>query len=88
MLMVFEVYFEPGALPDTLLSDQVRKDTQAQMMTFDEARAVGFGGLPKPASTEGVSRLIAVADKDGKWIQRLLETSDIVAGFRVHHVDV
>lgn len=87
MLMVFEVYFEPGAIPDTLLSDQVRKDTKAQMMTFEEARAVGFGGLPKPA-TDGVSRLIAVADRDGKWIQRLLETSDIVAGFRVHHVDL
>ncbi|MFO0612066.1 MAG: hypothetical protein U0414_05740 [Polyangiaceae bacterium] len=87
MLMVFEVYFEPGAIPDTLLSDEVRKNTKAQMMTFEEAAAVGFGGLPKPAA-EGVARLIAVADRDGKWIQRLLETSDIVAGFRVHHVDI
>lgn len=86
MLMVFEVYFEPGSVPESLLTPEVKKETKAQMMTFEEAKKVGFGGLPTP-SAQGEARLIAVADRDSKWIHRLLETSDIVAGFRVHHVD-
>ena len=29
----------------------------------------------------------SVAQRDAKWIHRLLETSEMVAGFRVHEVD-
>jgi len=86
MLMVFEVYFEPGSNPEALLTADLRRETQAQMMTFEEAKKVGFAGLPTP-STGGEARLIAVAERDGKWIHRVLETSSMVAGFRVHNVD-
>ncbi len=86
MLMVFEVYFEPGSNPDALITDELRRETKAQLMTFDEAKKIGFAGLPTPASG-GDARLIAVAQRDGRWIHRLLETSSMVAGFRVHNVD-
>lgn len=85
MLVVFEVYFAPGTDPDALLSAEVKRETKAQMMTFAEAEAVGFGGLPTPAS-RGEARLIAVAKPDAAWINRVLETSDSVAGFRIHEV--
>ena len=87
MLMVFEVYFVPGTDPDALLSAEVKRETKAQVMTFAEAAAVGFGGLPAPASGSGETRLIAVNKRDASWINRLLETSESVAGFRVHEVD-
>jgi len=84
MLAVFEVHLAPGADPETILTDNVKKETQAQVMTFDEARKVGFSGLPD-AGGDGV-RLIAVAKRDAPWILRVLENNDAVAGFRMHEV--
>jgi hypothetical protein len=86
MLMVFEVYFEPGSIPDSLLTPDVKRETQAKMMTFEEAKKAGFAGLPTPQG-HGEARLIMVGARDGKWIHRLLENTEMVAGFRVHEVD-
>lgn len=86
MMVVFEVFFAPSADIDSLFSKETLKETQAQIMTLDEARKVGFSGLPDPPPGRDV-RLIAVARRDHAWIHRALETSEIVAGFRVHHVD-
>ena len=84
--MVYEVYFAPGSDPEGLLTDEVKRETQAQMMTFEEAQKVGFDGLPTPAHN-GEVRLVAVAKRDGAWIQRILETTESVSGFRLHEVD-
>ncbi|MEJ7727814.1 MAG: hypothetical protein WKG00_01220 [Polyangiaceae bacterium] len=85
MLVVFEVHFAPGADPDALLSAETLRETQAQIMTADDAAKVGFTGMtPPPEGTE--VRLIAVASKDQRWIQRALELSDAVASFRLHDV--
>lgn len=85
-MVVFEVYLVPGADVDMLLSKETVKETQAQIFTADEAKKVGFSGLPEPQPGLEM-RLIAVARKDHSWIHRALETSEIVASFRVHHVD-
>ena len=84
MLSVFEVHIAPGSDPDSILSDNVKKETQAQVMTFDEARKVGFSGLPTSGGDN--VRLIAVAKRDEPWILRVLENSDAVAGFKIHEV--
>jgi hypothetical protein len=84
MLSVFEVHIAPGSDPDSILSDGVKKDTQAQVMTFAEARKVGFQGLPDSGGDN--VRLIAVAKRDEAWILRVLENSPAVAGFKVHEV--
>lgn len=86
MLKVYEVYLVPGADPEELLSDEVKRETNAQVMTFADATKVGFSGLPDPGDKP--ARLIAVNPKDGPWIHRLLEGSELVAGFRAHDVDV
>jgi hypothetical protein len=52
-------------------------------MTVDEARQVGFGGLPDLGPNV---RLIAVAQRDERWIQRALEMNPAVGGFRTHAV--
>lgn len=86
MMVVFEVFLAPGADPTTLLSAEILKSTGAQVMTIDEARKVGFAGLPEPSDGK-VVRLIAVAKRDAPWIHRTLETSEAVGGFRMHDVD-
>jgi hypothetical protein len=86
MLMVFEVFLAPGADGSELLSAETIRSTQAQIMTLAEAKKVGFGGLPDPPPGKEV-RLIAVAKRDANWIHRALETSEVVAGFRMHEVD-
>ncbi len=85
MLIVFEVHVAAGSDPATLLSAEIRRETQAQVMTHAEAGQVGFGGLPEPPADREV-RFVAVADRDKAWIQRALEGNEAVAGFRVHTV--
>jgi hypothetical protein len=85
MMVVFEVFLAPGADPEKLLSKETLLETKAQVMTVNEARKVGFAGLPDPGDKE--VRLIAVAKRDAPWIHRAMETSEAVGGFRVHEVD-
>ncbi|MFO0587038.1 MAG: hypothetical protein U0441_05860 [Polyangiaceae bacterium] len=86
MLTVFEVHLAPGADPDAILTEETVRSTQAQIMTLDDAKKVGFGGLP-PAPPGREVRLIAVARRDARWIQRALESSEAVGVFNVHEVD-
>jgi len=87
MLTVFVVHIAPGADPDKLLSEEIRRETQAQTMTLTEAKQVGFSGLQ--IETGGLEvRLVAVNSRDRSWIHRTLESSDAVARFEAHEVDV
>jgi hypothetical protein len=85
MLAVFEVYLAPGADASEVLSKETIRATQAQIMTPEEAKKVGFGGLPDPPPGKTMV-LIAVARRDASWVHRALETSEAVGGFKVHDV--
>lgn len=86
MLIVFEVVVAAGEDPDALLSEEVLRETQAQVMTIAEAAAVGFSGArPDPKGRE--IRLIAVAPRDAQFVQRRLEGSAVAQSFRLHEVD-
>lgn len=85
MLVVFEVHLAPGADPSNLFSEEMLKETQAQIMTLDEARAVGFQHPLK--EQEGLElRLIACSKRDAGWVHRTLEASNAVAAFRMHDI--
>jgi hypothetical protein len=84
MLVVFEVHMVPGSSSDDLLSDEVKRETNAQVMTVAEAKQVGFGGLPDLGPNV---RLIAVNQRDHKWILKVMEASHVVQRFNVHHID-
>ncbi len=87
MLIVYEVLIAAGHDPDALLSEEALADTQAQVMTLDQAKAVGFSGArPDPKGRE--IRLVAVAPRDAQYVQRRLEANDAVVSFRAHEVDV
>lgn len=74
----------PGSSADDLLSAEVKRETHAQVMTVAEAKAVGFGGL---GDLPDNVRLIAVNQRDHRWIQNVLEASPDVSNFQVHHID-
>jgi hypothetical protein len=85
MMVVFEVHLAPGMDTSQLLSAEAVRDTQAQIMTLDDARKVGFAGLPEPPPGQEV-RLIAVAKRDAGYVQRRLEANDAAMSFRMHEV--
>ncbi|MFO0646909.1 MAG: hypothetical protein U0326_11775 [Polyangiales bacterium] len=85
MLNVFIVTIAPGHDPSKLLSEETLQETQAQVMTTEEARAVGFTGIPEGA--EDNIRLIAVAARDARWIQRALEGNHAVTSYRVKEIE-
>lgn len=83
-VIVFEVHLVPGSDGSDLLSEEVLRETAAQVMTATEAKALGFDGVPD----EPTLRLIAVMRKDARWIEKALERAADVRGFRMHEVDV
>ena len=67
------------------LSKEILNETQAQVMTREQAVAVGFEGLPAPP--EGRAAFyVAVAARDSRWILNALEADPNVANFRMHEV--
>lgn len=86
MMVVFEVHVAPGADPSHIITKETQRETQAQVMTIDEAKKVGFGGLPAAPADHEV-RFIAVAKRDASWIHRSLETNEAVATFRMFDVE-
>jgi hypothetical protein len=83
-MVLVEVHLAPG-MGRLELSEQVLRDTQAQVMTAAEAGAVGFQGLPAPPPGVEVF-YVAVAQRDSRWIMNALEANPAVARFRLHDV--
>lgn len=86
MLVVFEVHMALDADPEKLLSEEVKKETHAQLMSLEEAKKLGFAGLPAPPEDRKVV-LVAVGRRDKNWVHNVLEADPSVLGFRAHDVD-
>jgi hypothetical protein len=85
MLIVFEVHHMSNVEPHQILSEEVQKDTMAQLMTPAEARAVGFQGARDAEPGRGLT-YIAVAKRDAQFVQNRLEGNEQVTGFAAHEV--
>ena len=84
---MFQVFLAPGHPGEELLTPQTVDDTMAQVMTPEEAAAVGFSGLPE--APEGVQqRFIIVGQSDRRRIMQALEHSPQVAKFAVHEISL
>lgn len=79
---MFEVHLTAGSEGKDLLSAEVMQETQAQVMTPAEAKALGFEGFPEDVNL----RLVAVAEKDQRWVEKALERAPDVTGYRAHTV--
>jgi hypothetical protein len=88
MHVAFVVHVVKGSDSEKLLSEETKRETQAVVMTLDEASKMGFAasGIEVPPGREVY--LIVVARRDAPWIQRTLEGSEIVAGFQIVDVDL
>lgn len=84
-MVVFEVFVAPGGDPSQMLSEETRRETQAQVVTHAEAERLGLRGLPDPEGKD--VWVVLVNQRYVNWIHRSLEMSDAVAKFRVHEVD-
>lgn len=85
MLVLFEIHLARGADPSQLLSAEVSRDAKAKVLTWEEARAIGFAGLPAPPEGRDV-RYISAIGRDARWIQHVLENSPLVASMRSYEV--
>jgi hypothetical protein len=85
MLNVFVATIAPGHDPDSIFSAETLQETQAQVMTPEEASAVGFTGVVAPEGRE--VRVIAVAARDARWIHRALDASPAVTSYKVSEIE-
>jgi hypothetical protein len=83
-MVLIELHLAPGARTFEL-REAILRETQAQVMTHDQAVAVGFEGLPAPPPGREV-RYVAVAPRDARWILNALEADPDVSSFRMHEV--
>ncbi len=88
-MTLFEVFVVSGELAivkEKLLSEEVIQETNAQVMTQDEAAAVGFAGIPD--DPEGRPRLfVACGERDARLIHTRLEASPLCGAFKIHNLD-
>jgi len=85
MWTLFEVFLVPGTTGDGLLTEETVEETAAQVMSPEQAEAVGFQGLPDRPGYE--RRLVVCNHSHARRIQHALEASVQVGQFEVHHVD-
>ncbi|MDI1431744.1 MULTISPECIES: hypothetical protein [Polyangium] len=86
MHVAFVVHMVKGADADTLLSEETKRDTQAVVMSLDDAGKMGFSTSGITAKPGQEVNIIIVARRDAPWVRRQIEAHDHVAGF--HEVDV
>ncbi len=85
-MVVFEVYLTPGANPEELFTPETLKETQAKVMTLEEAQRAGLDGFQR-SNHPGDLRLVLCDDREARFVHMRLEGSGIVSSFRGHEVD-
>lgn len=83
MLIVFELHVRPGFDPDVFLSEESRRETEARVLTRQEAENVGLSGLPEPS---GEVRYVLVNARHRRWVERAIDADPQINGFDVYDV--
>lgn len=84
-MVIFRVLIAQGSGPDDLLSKEVLKETKARIMTFEEALALGFEGLP-PDPEDMIVRFVLVAKPEAGFIQSRLDGNPNVSMIEMSEV--
>jgi hypothetical protein len=85
MLIVFELYVRPGFDKDSFLSEESRRETEARVLTREEAENAGLSGLPEPQHP-GEVRYVLVNARHRRWVERAIDAAPEITGFNVHDV--
>ncbi len=82
-MRLFEVFLGPGGKDKPLFSDELLKETGAQVFSSAEAELVGLEGIPD--DPEGRDRLfVACSPTEERLIHTRLEANQDVASFKLH----
>jgi hypothetical protein len=84
MKVMFEVYLVEGGDADSLLTDETKQNTGAQIMTPEQVASAGLADIPE---SDRARVFIVCSRSDMTWIRRALETHEDVADFRVHDLE-
>jgi hypothetical protein len=88
MHVAFVVHVVKGADIENILSEGTKRETQAVVMSLEDAKKMGFGASGITAPPDRDVCLIIVAKRDAPWITRTLEGSETVAGFQMVDVEI
>ncbi|MBK9260724.1 MAG: hypothetical protein IPM54_13015 [Polyangiaceae bacterium] len=88
MHIAFVVHVVKGLDPEELLSDETKRETQAVLMSMEDAAKMGFSASGVQVKPGQEACLIVVAKRDAPWIARALEQHDKVAGFQQVDVNI
>lgn len=88
MHVAFVAHLVKGADREALLPEGTARETQAVVMTLDEAKKMGFAAAGITIAPDREVCVIIVARRDAPWIHRALEASEGVSGFEVVDVDL
>lgn len=83
MLIVFELHVMPDFDASAFLSDEARRETEARVLTREEAERAGLSGLPE---VSGDVRYVLVNARHRRWIERAIEAYPHVTGFDVYDI--
>lgn len=83
MLILFELHVRPGFDEDVFLSEEGRRETEARVMTREQAEVAGLSGLPE---SDGEVRYVLVNARHRRWIERAIDADAQVTGFNVHDI--
>ena len=88
MHIAFVVHVVKGLDPEELLSDETKRETQAVVMSIEDAAKMGFSASGVQVKPGQEACLIVVAKRDAPWISRSLEQHEKVAGFQQIDVNI
>lgn len=88
MHVAFVVHVVKGVDPEELLSAETKKETQAVVMSLEDAGKMGFSASGVQVKPGMEACLIVVARRDAPWIARSLEQHDKVGGFQQIDVNI
>ena len=87
MHVAFVVHVVKGVDPEDLLSEETKRETQAVVMSMEDATKMGFPADVSVKPGQEVC-IIIVSRNDAPWISRSLEQHEKDAGFKQSDIDL
>lgn len=84
--MLFEIHLARGADPSRILSEDSTRDGKVKLMTWDEAQAAGFAGLPAPPDGPTV-RYAAASGREAKFLHHVFANNPDVVTLRTYETE-